>query len=85
MDGVEIQNKDYISREKLKAEGYTFVLEQIAWWNKKHIEQSVGEHRDHTYQFGYDEFGKYHQEIEVEVLHKVRFDVILKMNYKNID
>ena len=60
-----------MDHEKIKEEDLGLVTPQIAFWDEKHIEQVVGEHRDHTYQFGYDNDGIYSEEVEAEVFQKV--------------
>ena len=69
--GAELSDPNIISVEKIKEDNLDLVIEQVAFWDEKHIEQVCGEHRDFTYQFGYDEEGKYSQQVEVEVTRKV--------------
>ena len=82
-DGAELHDQKYVDIDMLEKEGYTYVLDQIAWWDEKHIVQVVGEHRDHTYQFGYDEYGKYSEEVEIEVLRKVSYMFLLYYDGKH--
>ena len=61
----------YINRDLLEEGGHTFGIHQVAWWDEKHVEQVVGELRDHTCQFGLDEDGIYSPDIIFAITERV--------------
>ena len=69
--GAKLMDVKYISKEKIQEDDLGLVVPQVAFWDEKHIEQVCGEHRDHTYQFGYDDDGIYNEQVEAEVFQKV--------------
>jgi hypothetical protein len=75
--GATLNDIKYINRHLLEEGGHTCEIFQVAWWDEKHIEQVVGELRDHTCQFGFDENGIYCPEIHFEILEKVSIIMII--------
>jgi hypothetical protein len=69
--GMVISNPLYISKQEIIKNNLTLTIYQIAWWDEKHIKQIVGDFRDSSYQFGYDEDGNYSEEIEIELRRRV--------------
>jgi hypothetical protein len=69
--GATISDLRYINRVMLEQEGETFEIHQIGFWDEKHIRQVVGEFRDHSTQFGFDEDGIYCPDIMFEIEKKV--------------
>ena len=69
--GAKVSDLKYINRDLLEAGGHTFGIHQVAWWDEKHVEQVVGELRDHTLQFGLDEDGIYSPDIIFQITEKV--------------
>lgn len=69
--GAKLMDEKYISKEKIEEKDLGLVIQQMGFWDEKHIEQVCGEHRDFTYQFGYDENGVYNEQVEAEVFQKV--------------
>jgi hypothetical protein len=76
--GMMVQDSKYISRELIVLKKLTLTIYQIAWWDEKHIQQIVGDFRDHSYQFGFDEDGKYDRDIEIDLVRRES-----NGNYKN--
>ena len=77
--GMKIQDQAYINQEKLRKAGHDCQVEQIGWWDEKHIEQVVGELKKETYQFGIDEYGVYDPDVEIEVVRKVSSTLLKDM------
>ena len=69
--GMEVQDPVYISKEAIKKNNLSLTIHQVAWWDEKHIKQVVGDFRDHSYQFGFDENGKYDAKIEIDLVRRV--------------
>jgi hypothetical protein len=69
--GMKISNEKYICKYEIIKNKLTLTIYQIAWWDEKHIKQVVGDFRDSSYQFGYDEDGNYCEEIEIELRRRV--------------
>ena len=69
--GMTVQDPKYICKDTIEKEKLTLTIHQIAWWDEKHIKQIVGDFRDYTYQFGFDEDGKYDRSIEIELVRRV--------------
>ena len=69
--GMKVQDENYISRDAIEKDNLELTIHQIAWWDEKHIKQVIGDFRDYTYQFGFDENGKYDQSIEIELVRRV--------------
>ena len=75
--GAEVSDLKYINREMLEQEGETFEIHQVSFWDEKHVKQVVGEFRDHSTQFGFDEDGIYCPDIMFEIEKKVRYYSIM--------
>ena len=73
--GMKVQDPKFICKETINKEKLTLTIHQIGWWDEKHIKQIVGDFRDHSYQFGFDEDGKYDRSIEIELVRRVSKDV----------
>ena len=69
--GMKVQDPMYISKEAIDKNNLNLTIHQVAWWDEKHIKQVVGDFRDHSYQFGFDENGKYDAKIEIELVRRV--------------
>ena len=69
--GMTVQDPKYICKDNIEKNKLTLSIHQIAWWDEKHIQQVVGDFRDHSYQFGFDEDGKYDRSIEIDLVRRV--------------
>jgi hypothetical protein len=86
--GAVVSDAAHVERTKIIENNLTLSIYQIGWWDEKHIQQVVGDIRDSSYQFGYNEHGIYDPDVEVDVKKRVSscFDSkltieILKIEY----
>jgi hypothetical protein len=71
-NGAVVSDPAAIDPDRIKEAGLDLELEQIAWWDEKHIPQVVGEINDNNYHFAKDENGIYDPSAKLEVTQKVR-------------
>jgi hypothetical protein len=72
-NGAVVTDPSAVDPERLKNKGLTLDLEQIAWWDEKHIPQVVGEISEQNYQFGRDNDEIYSPTVDFDVEQKVSF------------
>ena len=69
-DGSDVRNNlkdEWIDHTILKEKGFTFDLDQVAFWDECHIKQVAGTCFDETLVFARDEDGVYDRDVEVDV------------------
>ena len=69
IEGSEFRNRlknEWIDYDKLKEEGLTFDLEQVAFWDEIHISQVIGCKDDETLIFGRNDNGLYDCDAEID-------------------
>ena len=73
--GMKVSDPKWISRYEILKHNLGLTMYQIAWWDEKHIKQVVGEFREYTYQFGFDEDGnsRVHQSSDEDLLYGADF------------
>jgi hypothetical protein len=69
--GATVTDPSTIDIDTLKEKGLMLNLDQIGWWDEKHIPQIVGEVSDLNYHFGRNEHGVYDPNVEIETIKKV--------------
>jgi hypothetical protein len=74
--GAILSDPSLVDAQRLKREGLMINLEQIGWWDEKHIPQVVGEVSDINYHFGRNEQGVYDPSVDLETVKKVSVSVV---------
>ena len=77
---ARVNDLKYINRKLLEDGGHTLVMQQVGWWDEKHIKQVVGYLRDHCYQFAFDEDGLYSPDIHYEIVKMVSYVMCIYIN-----
>jgi hypothetical protein len=71
-NGAVVSDPSAVDPKQIKEAGLELELEQIGWWDEKHIPQVVGEISNTNYQFGRDDNGMYSPTVDFEAERKVR-------------
>jgi hypothetical protein len=69
--GAVVSDPSAVDVDRLKSEGLMMKLDQIGWWDEKHIPQVVGEVSDINYHFGRNEQGVYDPTADLKTIKKV--------------
>lgn len=69
--GAVVSDPEAININNITNNNLTLSLDQIGWWDEKHISQVVGCISDTNYHFGRDADGVYDHDADFEVEHKV--------------
>jgi hypothetical protein len=79
--GAVVNDPSLVDVNRLKREGLMMKLEQIGWWDEKHIPQVVGEVSDVNYHFRRNKQGVYDPSVELKTVKKVSVSVSVRKKY----
>jgi hypothetical protein len=66
-----LSDQSAVDVDHLKSKRLMMKLDQIGWWDEKHIPQVVGEVSDINYHFGHNKEGVYDPTVDLKTIKKV--------------